>query len=210
MLNDLIDYIHINFPNFWNDINIRFELGEPYDNGTDERINQVVKRVTILFEEIFHPDDDIHLFVKDWENETDIMFGNTTPNYLYELLSQHKIDETIMCEQDEDIDETGNTIKIEKYFKVKSLSGVLSSIPYKEILIGIANYEQGREPSIGQNVYFISLTKNIVFYMYDDRGCVIFAKEKERLRNLYVNYNDWLVDYWRKYFDDLYTRGNDL
>lgn len=207
MQEDIFKYIQENYPNFWSDINIRFELGEPFDNGTDERMNQAIMRVKTLFEDIFEQDDFIHLFIKDWGKGTDVMFGNTTPNYLYELLNNHKLDETIMYEHDEDIDDAGNTIQVERPYNVKILSSTLSSIPYEDILMGIANYEQGREPSIGQQVYFIDTNKDIVFNMYDDRGCIVFSKAKERLKQLYVNYNDWLVDYWREYFHNLFKEN---
>lgn len=208
MQDDLFMYIQENFPNFWSDINIRFELGDPFDNGTDERINQVITRVTTLFEDIFEQGDTIHLYIKDWGNNTDLMFGNTTPDYLYLLLGHPKLEETIMYEHDEDTDELGNTIQVERPYKVKTLCDALSSIPYRDILTGIANYEQGRKPSIGQQVYFINIKKGIVFYMYDDRGCVIFSKTKERLQHMYVNFNNWLVDYWRAYFDSLFMENS--
>lgn len=102
------------------------------------------------------------------------MLGNTTPNYLYEIISHYKLEETIKYTYDEDINKEGNTIEIKYPYKVKILSSTVSSIPYKEILQGIANYEQGREPSICQSVYFINIKKNIIFNMYDDRGCIIF------------------------------------
>jgi len=40
--------------------------------------------------------------------------------------------------------------------------------------------------------------------MYDDRGCIIHSNSKEYLRTLYIKYNDWIVDYWRDYFDRLF------
>lgn len=204
MQKNVINYIEENFPYLGNEINLRFELGEPYDNGTDARINQVVKRVTTLFEDTFSIDDMIHVYIEDWEIGTDVMFGNTTPDYLYELIKQHKFDEITMYKHDEEEDNEGNTIQIERPYKVRTFSSKLSSIPYKDILIGIANYEQGREPSIYQQVYFINMNKDIIFYMYDDRGCIIFSKTKEKLHYLYEKYNDWLVDYWREYFDNIF------
>lgn len=204
MHDDLIEYVQKNFPDFWSDIHIRFELGEPFDNGTDERIEQVVARVHTLFEEVFAPDDIIHLYIQDWGDEPDVMFGNTTPCYLYKLLSRHTFEEQAMFQQDKDIDDAGHTIPVSIPYKTTTLSGRLSSLPYREILSGIANYEQGREPSIGQRVYFIDMNRDIMFHMYDDRGCIIFAKEKKRLQSLYARYNDWLADHWRPYFDELY------
>ena len=205
MKEKIMKYIDNNFPNLSGEVHLRFELGEPYENGTDERINQVVTRVTTLFDEVFKPDDFINIYIKDWDTTDDIMFGNTTPEYLYDLLNKQDMKEEILFELDEDEDElTGETIEIKNEYKVKFVYAQLKSIPYKEILRGIGNYEQGREPSIGQAVYFISTEKNIVFNMYDDRGCIIHANEVEKLIPLYQTYNDWLVDYWRDYFDSIF------
>lgn len=107
------------------------------------------------------------------------MFGNTSPEYLYDLLSKQNIEEETLFDIDEDYDElTGKTIEIKNEYKVKLLFSQLNFIPYKEILEGIGNYEQGREPSIGQSVYFISTQKDIIFHMYDDRGCDVFSIKK--------------------------------
>ena len=40
--------------------------------------------------------------------------------------------------------------------------------------------------------------------MYDDRGCIIYAKEKETIKPLYLDHNEWLVDYWRDEMDRVF------
>lgn len=180
------------------------DLGEPYRNGSIRRIKQVNKRVTTIFEQVFKENDDIVLYIKDWGNKEDIMFGNTTPYYIYELLNGKVFEEDTLFELDEDEDDEGNSIQIKREYQVKLLSGSISSFPYKKILEGICHYEQGEEPSIGQSVYFINRDKNIVFHMYDDRGCIIYARSKDDLKKLYIEYNHWIVDYWREYFDRLF------
>lgn len=199
MQDDVFEYIKKNFPDFRSDISIRFELGEPFDNGTDARISQAVFRAVTLFEKVFNQDDVIHIYIKDWEHTTD--------DYTYELLARYKLNETIMYEHDENTDDAGNTIRIASPYKVRVFCGALSALPYKEILLGIANSEQGREPSVRQQVYFVSMRKDILFNMYDDRGCMIFAKDREKLQPLYKDFDKWLVDYRREYFDGLYKDG---
>lgn len=208
MKEKILKYIDSNFPNLTSELHLRFELGEPYENGTEERINQVVTRVTTLFEEVFKPNDFVYVYIKDWEVTEDLMFGNTTPAYLYDLLSKQNIEEETLFDIDEDYDElTGQTIEIQNEYKVKLVSSQLKFVPYKEILEGIGNYEQGREPSIGQTVYFISIEKDIIFHMYDDRGCLIHSNEVEKLMPLYHTYNNWLVDYWRDYIDSIFKKA---
>lgn len=208
MKEKILKYIDSNFPNLTSKLHLRFELGEPYENGTKERINQVVTRVTTLFEELFKKDDIIYVYIKDWELTEDIMFGNTTPVYLYDLLSKQNIEEETLFDIDEDYDElTGQTIEIKNEYKVKLLSSQLNFIPYKEILEGIGNYEQGREPSIGQSVYFISTQKDIIFHMYDDRGCDVFSINKDNLLPLYHKYRKWILDYNRIEIDHSLSVG---
>jgi hypothetical protein len=205
MKEQIFNYIERNFPNLSSDVHLRFELGEPYENGTDERINQVVTRVTTLFEEVFQPEDCIYVYIKDWGIEEDIMFGDSTPEYTYDLLKNHNIEVETLFEIDEDYDEiTGQTIEIKLEYNVKIVYSQVKSIPYKAILEGIGNYEQGREPSIGQSVYFISTEKDLIFHMYDDRGCIIHTNEVKKLVPMYHKYNKWLVDYWRDYFNGIF------
>lgn len=204
MKTELIKFLNEHFHELWMDINVRFELGEPYQNGSEERINQVNYRVNSIFDFIFNKDEEIYLFIKDPQIENDIMFGNTTPNYLYELLNDFDLEQDKYIEYDEDYDEAGNTIQITREFLVKILYSRVQDIPYREILSGIANYEQGREPSIVQSIYFVSISRGIVFYMYDDRGCIAYSISKEKLIPLYTKYNEWIVNYWREYIDSIF------
>ncbi|WP_201008827.1 DUF3885 domain-containing protein [Paenibacillus glycanilyticus] len=204
MLQDINSYLKYKFPEYRSDINIRFELGKPFRNGSKRRIVQVNKRVNTIFEELFKPTDFIYVLIKDWGPYEDPMFGNTTPDYLYELLQERSMEEDTFFEIDEDEDEDGNTIEAKTPYQFKVLSGLVSSIPYKKILEGISHYEQGREPSIGQKVYFLSREKNILFHMYDDRGCIAHAISIGSLKTLYLKYNDWIVDYWREYIDGIF------
>lgn len=204
MKEQLFQYINEKFPNLSHDIHLRFELGEPHENGTDERIQQVVYRVTALFEHVFDPDDFVYLYIEDWESE-DIMFGNTTPNYIYELLSDHQFEEQTVVDVEEDEDPLGNPIQVVNERKLKITYSQIRSIPYQKILEGIAHYEQGREPKIGQRVHFICPEKDIVFLMYDDRGCILYSDSTDKLRSMYVKYNDWIVDYWRERIDSIFS-----
>lgn len=41
----------------------------------------------------------------------------------------------------------------------------------------------------------INATKDIVMFMYDDRGSEVIAKNKEIIRDLYKKYKEWILDY---------------
>ncbi|AZN43803.1 DUF3885 domain-containing protein [Paenibacillus albus] len=204
MLQDIYSYLKFKFPGYWSNINVRFELGEPFRNGSKRRIAQVNKRVNAIFEELFKPTDSIFVVIKDWGPYEDPMFGNTTPEYLYDLLKDLTKEEDTCFDINEDEDDEGNRIEVKHQYQFIVLSGLVSSIPYKRILEGISHYEQGKEPSIGQNVYFLSREKDILFHMYDDRGCIAHAISVGSLKTLYLKYNDWIVDYWREYIDRIF------
>jgi len=135
------------------------------------------------------------------------MFGNTTSKYLYQLVKGHALEEKTVVRVDEDLDGAGKTIQFSYEYKIGVLHDRLSAIPYKNILQGIAHYEQGREPSIGQRVYFINLDKGIMFLMYDDRGCVVYSNSRDNLMNIYHKYNDWIQDYYRKSIDEIFGKA---
>ena len=59
----------------------------------------------------------------------------------------------------------------------------------------------GLEPSISQDIYFLDPTTNNGFYMYDDRGCYVWADKPDKLINLYEKRNNWIVEYHRKEID---------
>lgn len=67
---------------------LRFELGEPFKNGTKKRVNQSTKRATEIFENFFNSDKNIYILIHDFEDD---VFAHT-PNYLYNLLESNGIE----------------------------------------------------------------------------------------------------------------------
>ncbi len=188
------------------DIHVRYELGEPFDNGTDERLAQVNYRATSILEACFRPQDQLLILINDFQGEAeDPMFGNTTPHYLYELIGGSvlgRADERMVGRLDTDLTKW----EPEYNFRQLLIPTCLEEIRYKQILAGIANYEQGREPSIGQQVWFISTERDIAYYMYDDRGCIVFSDSTGEIRHLYEQFNEWLVDDWRDSIDKMFRK----
>lgn len=57
------------------------------------------------------------------------------------------------------------------------------------------------------DVFFINASKNIIFFIYDDRGCEVVAADKEILRPLYEKYNGWLDEWSREEIDQSFARS---
>ncbi|MEH7457675.1 DUF3885 domain-containing protein [Bacillus sp. JJ1127] len=54
------------------------------------------------------------------------------------------------------------------------------------------------------DVFFVNATKDIIMFIYDDRGCEVIAKNKEIIRYLYKKYKNWIPCYERESIDDLF------
>ncbi|HEK9102588.1 DUF3885 domain-containing protein [Bacillus pfraonensis] len=52
------------------------------------------------------------------------------------------------------------------------------------------------------DVFFINVTKDIIMFIYDDRGCEVIAKNKEMIRDLYIKYREWIPCYERESMDE--------
>lgn len=44
------------------------------------------------------------------------------------------------------------------------------------------------------DVFFVHTTKDILFFVYDDRDCEVIARNTEPLHALYQKYGDWVED----------------
>ncbi|AJG60066.1 hypothetical protein ABE42_11740 [Bacillus thuringiensis] len=94
-------------------------------------------------------------------------------------------------------------------FSLKYFAG---DIKYKRF-IQAANHEDlpGLYPRLGRkkeisypDVFLINATKDIIMFMYDDRGSEVISKNKETIRNLYEKYKEWIPDYKRESIDKLF------
>jgi hypothetical protein len=58
------------------------------------------------------------VYIKDWADYADPMFGNTIPNYLYDLLEVKAVETGNGFELDEDEDEHGNSIEVKNEYQI--------------------------------------------------------------------------------------------
>ena len=169
---------------------LRFELGAPYENGTKKRVKQATKRASELFENHIEEKSELYIIVYDFIDE---MFART-PNHIYELLKS----ENIQTEQSEEnlatkyFDHEDNIERIKG--KLTLYKAKINGIKYQEIFNGIANTEMGFTPTIHQLVYFFQPKTKKWFWMYDDRGCLMFSNETTDLKSNIVKFDKWIVE----------------
>ena len=169
---------------------LRFELGDTFDNGTKERVKQATKRASELFENHFEKDSELYIIIYDF---IDDMFAQT-PNHIYELLKSENIktqqfQENLATRYFEDED---NIERIKG--KLTICKTEINGIKYQEIFKGIANTEMGFSPTIHQLAYFFQPKTKKWFWMYDDRGCLMFSNETKDLKSSIVKFDKWIVE----------------
>ena len=173
---------------------LRFELGEPFENGTKERVNQATKRASELFENHFEKDSELYAVIYDFGDD---MFAET-PNHIYELLKSENI-------QTQQFEENLATRYFNDEDNIERIKGKLTickaeknGINYQEIFNGIANTEMGFSPTIHQLVYFFQPKTKKWFWMYDDRGCLMFSNETKDLKLNILKFDKWIVESQRE------------
>lgn len=183
---------------------LRFELGGEKRNGTVARVNQSVKRASTIVKDIFEEQElDVFVLVYDYSVDNGGFSG-----YVYQQFPDSRFNsfykgvETVNSRFLSSGAGAGTFEKI----KAKVMVGVL---PYEEIAIanlirGIANSEMGFEPCIGQRVFLFNTVRDIIFQMYDDRGCFVISNSPEKIRSIYDKRKEWLVGFDRTEIDRLF------
>jgi len=188
-------------------VTIRFELGDDFDNGSSERVNQATERALTIFNEIFEGSNDtLWVLIYEYQGE-DIFTGSN--EYLYQQFQtekfKHFYNELELVNSSHFLeDQNGNEV-FEK-IKAKIIIGKLekNEIKIKDIFCGIANREMGLEPIINQSIYFLTASAEKGFHMYDDRGCFIWSDIPGKIKDIYVRRNDWISDYTREDVDEFF------
>lgn len=213
--NYLLNYLDENFqglklesPLFYNArIGIRFELGVPY-RGIEHPnyFSNVLIRSTMLFEEMFSEKDELIVVVKSYKSVPPYICFNEGEKVFPKYLKEKRLKDEINCEDiekhfDEDKgDLTG--ISYQYILKCKR-----DNIDYKGILKAKSHQDFAKSPYISDGVFFINSNKNVIFYMYDDRGVDIVSNAKESLLGIYKKYNTWILDYDRERIDNVFLNA---
>lgn len=208
-------YLRANFPEsrlepplFYHfSIGIRFEIGVPYCEIDDPLYFQTVKmRSIFLFQEIFEETDEICFVVNSYKYEEPHLFikkgVGVFPTYIRDNDLRNKVEQ---IELERHFDDDG---KLEGISYQSCLWCKRNDIDYKRILvaIGYQDFPNGKQPYVNDGVYFINPKSHIIYHLYDDRGLDIVSNNPESLRNLYHQYNEWILDYDRKRIECIFNK----
>lgn len=186
---------------------IRFEISDP-NQSYDEpgHLERAFKRSTSLFDAVFSEEDEI-LFVTDLITWRDKPFIQKKPLNIYKkYIKKPQALYKLQLKNIElpEFDEGGITARRFSYACRKN------DIRYPQLLKAVCYQDFNHPSSITNNqgsharVYFINLSQKLIYHLYDDRGCDIIAADKEAIRFLYEQYNEWILDYDREKIDAVF------
>lgn len=208
---ELQEYLNTAFPGLilkpslydqW-DISLHFEFAQGIyqlkDDGTLhlDMFNLVYSQALAIFNCLFSEQDEI-FFVTSVYHHKDFK-GRTKPLKVYRrsiINNKLKFDirhRTLpfVFDDEEDADEYYTS---QFYLKCKT-----SDIRYPMLIKAACNEDFPLKPKFGgrngsyyPDVFFINASKDLIFFIYDDRGCEVIANNKETIRPIYNQYRDWL------------------
>ncbi|MBD8014590.1 DUF3885 domain-containing protein [Planococcus wigleyi] len=221
---NLQDYLHTTFPGLvlrpslylqWK-IGIHFELGlgiyqfEEGDKLNMHRFENAYKQTLAIFNDLFSEEDELVLVTNVYHQKN--ANGRTKPFKVYKngvknkkLTLQLKLN-TLPYVFDEE-EEADDYYTAQYQLKCKK-----HDLRYHQLIQAACNEDFPLKPKFRRekgmyypDTFFINLTKNTIFFIYDDRGCEVIAADKETLRPLYEKYAEWLYEYNRDDMKQLFS-----
>lgn len=217
---DLKEYLYNNFPELilkpsiyrqWH-TGIHFDLGlgmSPYKSGTyklnQDLFNNVYDQALCIFNELFTEEDEIFLVTNVYKyksskpkNKRIKVYDRGIKNKGLNFQIRQESLPYVFDEEDADDYYTSRfTIKCRK-----------KDINYLRIIKAACNEDFPLSPKFGGNfgsyypdVFFINTSRDIIFFIYDDRGCEVISSNIETIRPLYEKYKNWMDENYREEID---------
>ncbi|WHY31541.1 DUF3885 domain-containing protein [Bacillus wiedmannii] len=163
-----------------------------------------------LFEDIFLKEDEVFLVTNVYRFKKENVKNPQKINIYRRVIHNRDLKYHIRQEIIPFLFEEEEDLYCTYQFSLKYFACDIKYMP----LIQAANHEDfpGLYPRFGRkkeisypDVFLINVTKDIIMFIYDDRGCEVIAKNKETIRNLYEKYKEWIPDYERESIDKVFT-----
>jgi hypothetical protein len=182
------------------DYGVRFEIRDPALQwyGNENKL-QMHERTKTLFDIIFDDSDEM-LFVIYFDCLDGISSIQRRPFQLRKYIKERQFlwklkHSKLPTMELYDADEWYEDYVTHRFI----LPCLKSEIKYVQVLEAISSEEVRYQPS----VYFINLSKRIIFHHYGD-GCDVISKNQDDIRYLFNNFNHWILDYDRKKIEKLF------
>lgn len=213
---DLQEYLHKTFPGLilkpslylqWK-TGVHFGLAEGiYQFKKDDELNlhmfnMAYRQAITLFNALFDDEDELFLATNVYQEKK--ANHKTKPFNVYKTaLKDRKLAYRLIMEtrpyvfDDEEAEERSTSLYHLKCSK--------QDLRYVSLIKAACNEDFPLKPKFRRekgmyypDVFFINVTKNLIYFIYDDRGCEVIAADKETLRPVYEKYSEWLYEYDRE------------
>lgn len=185
-------------------IGIHFCLGENiYQIKENEELNYkrfqiVYEQISTIFNELFEQNDDIFLVTNMYKHKTKEKCIRKLKVYQPFLKCKNYLNQI----QVKTFSYPFEIDKAEEYAMQQfSLLCKPRDLRVTELLKAASNEDFPLKPRFGgysidyPDVFFVNITKGIIFFIYDDRGCEVIALDFKRIRPLYEKYHNWVEEY---------------
>lgn len=207
-LEEHFKHLTLRSPLFYSwDVSLRFELGDPsmFEINKKHYMEQVYDRSLELFKALHDKEDEVlvvtHAYFADTPKNK-VKKLNLYKKYIYKKepirALRLEIFPDIDCEPDEIPDPSNNVYRYWTHCRIEDLN-------YIQLIKAICNQDVGIKPMIYHQVYFINITQNTIFHIYDDRGCDVIASSREELMRVFEGFNDWILDYDRERMNKVFS-----
>lgn len=190
---------------------LRYEISDPtisVNVPVVTQLKQAFHRSITLFDEVFRGTDEMMLITDVHTTLSNSYLRKRPLNVYLKYVKQRDMLTGVRHEVIPDSLEEEEDQRVIHRFSLCCKKG---DIRYQQLLQAIC-YEDfahpskilKSNPSSGVEVYFINVTRSMIYHLYDDCGCDILAANKNDIRFLYETYNDWILDYDRKVIDETF------
>jgi hypothetical protein len=191
-------------PLFYNNpIGIRFEIGVPYRQvSSDKYFTNVYLRSNFIFDEVFEEDDEMFIIIR-WVRDIEpyTTFNKGLDVFPDMIKNKNILNKASLIEMERYIEDNGDLSGISYQYVLICKK---YDVDYKRILRAIANSDHAIYPYTSNGVFFINTKKNIIYYLYDDRGLDLVSNDEKNLKDIYTKFNDWILDYDRERIDKVF------
>ena len=181
---------------------IRFEMGDDNEDDDDRYIEGAKSRALSIFNELFDKDDEIYLVVDSCEKYSDLYWSRPLNNISLVRKFISKTDEEycykkLVATYEDDEEE----YPYDRYIIKTSRD----SIDADKLISEIVESELKGKSSLSNSVFLVNKNSGILYFLYDDRGLDIAANDKQKLKGIYIKFNDWILDYDRERIDKIFS-----
>ncbi len=201
-INKVLPTLKIKPPLFYNwNPGIRFELGNPKEHNEVNYMKRAYFRSLSLFKRLHSAYDEIFI-VANVHYDNQVLRRRKIKIFKHYVKSK----EVLFRLQHQTIPYVFEDMYARKNYGTHRyiLKCNVSDVKYIQLIKAICNHDMDIKPKIHHDVFFINIPKGTIFHVYDDRGCDVIASNKESIRYLYEEYNDWILECDKAAIDKLF------